>query len=84
MHERQDMSTAHKKPRRTARNKLRSLLPETAQAVVWEGKKFVALPEQDVDAWLEDLVDGIEATLSLCDAGTRLSHSDIKKRYEID
>ncbi len=75
------MTTTHKKPRRTRRSRLRSLLPETAQAVVWEGEKFVALPEREVDGWLEDLVDGIEATIALRESGSRLSGDEVKKRY---
>lgn len=74
-------TTLQKRPRRAARSKLRALLPETAKAVVWEGKKFVALPDRDVDGWLEDLVDGIEASLSLREGGPGLSHDEVKKRY---
>ncbi len=70
-------------PRRT-KNKLRSLLPKSAQTVTWEGKKFVALPDQDIDAWLEDLVDGIEATLALRDPRLRISQADVKKRYGLE
>lgn len=77
------MSTTQKKPRGARKKQLRSLLPESALAVVWEGKKFVAVPDKDVDSWLEDLIDGIEATLSLRDAGPRLSQAEVKKRYGI-
>ncbi len=75
------MTTTTKTRRGAARNALRALLPKTAQSVVWEGEKFVALPDQDVDGWLEDLVDGIEATLALRESGVRLSQDDVKKRY---
>lgn len=75
------MTAIQKKPRRAAKPNFRRLLPETAQAVVWEGKKFVALPEQEVDGWLEDLIDGIESTIALREDGARLSQDDVKKRY---
>ncbi len=78
------MTATHRKQRRTARKTLRELLPETAQSVVWEGKKFVALPDQDIDVWLEDLVDGIEATVALREGGPRLSQEDVKKRYGLE
>lgn len=78
------MSTAQKRQRRTAGNKLRSLLPKSAQSVVWEGKKFVALPDGDIDGWLEDLVDGIEATVAMREAADRMSQSDVKKRYDME
>ncbi len=66
-----------------ASKKLMTLLPESALTVVWEGKKFVALPEQDIYDWLENLVDGIEATAAMRDKSPMLSQADIKKRYGI-
>lgn len=77
------MSAIKEKQRKTKKKTLRSLLPDSAATVVWEGKKFVALPDQDVDTWLEDLVDGIEATLALREKGPRLSHEEVKRRYNI-
>ncbi len=68
-----------KRPRRTPKSKLRALLPKTARSVVWEGEKFVALPEQEVDEWLEDLIDGIEATVSLREGGPSLSQEEACK-----
>ena len=44
---------------------IRKLLPPSAATVIFAGKSFVALPEQDVDDWLADLVDAIEAALCL-------------------
>jgi len=82
--ERGRMPTIKKQPRQPAKNKLRTLLPKSAKTVTWEGTKFVALPDQDIDAWLEDLVDGIEATLSMHDVSPRLSQADIKKRYDME
>lgn len=73
-------STKSGAPRR-AKGRLRSLLPESASTVIWEGRKFVALPDRDVDAWLEDLVDGIEATLALREDAPRLTQDEVKKRY---
>lgn len=78
------MPLTKNKPRGTAKKKLRSLLPDSAATLTWEGKKFVAVPERDVDAWLEDLVDGIEATLALREDGKRLSQQDVKSRYGIE
>lgn len=78
------MPTVKKRTPRKAKNKLRSLLPKSAQTVTWEGQKFVALPDHDIDAWLEDLVDGIEATLAMRDSRPRLSQADVKKRYGLE
>ncbi len=78
------MPVARTKQRRTGKNKLRALLPESASTVIWEGRKFVALPDQEVDAWLEDLVDGIESTLAMRDKSRRLTQDEVKKRYGIE